>query len=544
MGIPIVVGVTGHCNLKEKDIPQLRELVRAELQKLKKTYPHSPFVMLSSMAAGADCLCAEMAVELGIMLKCPLPMQEDEYRQNYSGKDLILFDTLLSKATDVFVVPVFEPVPEQPSREFYYRQASIYIASHSHVLLALWNGLPAKPNGYGTAEAVDFMLKGHNYESFHARNDGAVIHILTEKQDSETETNFKVSLLENEPGGLHEVLTITDNYNKDADALFNPSESTYSLLPKEYLKGKAKLNSFDALHCEADGLSLYFQKRYLKALKSFSTFGVLLVLFFLLYDELENKHFLLAYGLIILLYFPAFIFSQKKDIHMKYIQYRMLAETMRVQFYVLAAGLNDNISNAFTWTQKLDCIWIKRAVSALLIGSPDTVDIPEELIMENLIDGQFEYHTKAFNRNIRKHSKSENIARSMLLSSFVLFVFVFIMEFFFESCLDQQVANGPLTAFFIQFSGQEFIWRSLLKVLLGVVSAIAALGSNYYGKLSLERKSIDHKKMALLYETAKKQFEGGCIDKKHLFRELAQEEVIENGNWYSYCRENLLPFSL
>ena len=37
MSIPIVIGVTGHRDLRERDIPTLRVLVYAELQKLKYT---------------------------------------------------------------------------------------------------------------------------------------------------------------------------------------------------------------------------------------------------------------------------------------------------------------------------------------------------------------------------------------------------------------------------------------------------------------------------------------------------------------------------
>jgi hypothetical protein len=50
--------------------------------------------------------------------------------------------------------------------------------------------------------------------------------------------------------------------------------------------------------------------------------------------------------------------------------------------------------------------------------------------------------------------------------------------------------------------------------------------------------------MTGLFSSAKEQFESGKIDKKQLFRELAREEIIENGNWFSYCRENPPSFNL
>jgi len=221
MSTPIVIGVTGHRELRERDIPRLRELVRAELTKLKTEYPYSPFVMLSSLAAGADLLCAEVAIELGITLKCPLPMELDQYRLDFDAEALANFDAMLAQAEEVFVAPATEPPPEEMSRNFYYRQAGIYVTTHSHVLLALWDGSPAKPDGCGTAEAVDFMLNG-SYKSdcneFRAANDGGVIHISTPRLGNESEVLISAKLLENESGRLCKVLHMTDRFNADAKA--------------------------------------------------------------------------------------------------------------------------------------------------------------------------------------------------------------------------------------------------------------------------------------------------------------------------------------
>jgi len=225
--MPIVIGVTGHRDLREKDIPQLRELVRAELQKLKTEYPHSPLVMLNSLAAGADTLCAEVALELGIALKCPLPLEPDEYRLDFDADAIERFDAMLTKATEVFVAPDTEPAPADMSRDYHYRQAGIYVATHSHVLLALWDGSLAKADGCGTAEAVGFMLNG-DYNSvgfFQAANDGAVLHISTPRQSTVTEIPIFVRLIEKEPGLLRDVLRMTDAFNKDASELSDEPEN-------------------------------------------------------------------------------------------------------------------------------------------------------------------------------------------------------------------------------------------------------------------------------------------------------------------------------
>lgn len=114
--------MTGHRDLREKDIPRLRELVRQELEKIQKEYTHSTLVMLNSLAAGADLLCAEVAVKLGIVLKCPLPMPAKEYCQDFVGEDFTRLEAMLAEAAEVFVAPDTEPVLLETSRDFHYRQ--------------------------------------------------------------------------------------------------------------------------------------------------------------------------------------------------------------------------------------------------------------------------------------------------------------------------------------------------------------------------------------------------------------------------------------
>lgn len=546
MPVSIVIGVTGHRDLRNKDIPQLRELVRDELIKLKTEYPHTPLVMLNSLAAGADLLCAEVAADLGIALKCPLPMSVDEYRLDFDAATVTQFETMLNQAEEVFIAPNTEPLPTEISRDYHYRQAGIYVAEHSHILLALWDGSTAKPDGCGAAETVAFMMRS-NYGSggcFKATNDGAVIHIMTTRQSSEKELPITTRLIENEPGSLRKVLRMTDTFNREAATLPDCQENEYELLPKEYFSSSIRLKGLSELYHKADSLSLNFQKQYLKTIGYFSVFGVLLVLSFLLYDELECDIFLLCYGILIIVYFLAFMFARRSKAHTYYLQYRVLSEAMRVQFYLSATGSNENIGNSFTWTQKQDSTWVKEAVSASLIGVQDTPKIPINLIKEYWIDGQFEYHRKAMRRNHRKHRINENTAKGMLIASVMMFVIVFVLEFLFNTVITRPIIEEPLPAFLMQHEDQAFTLRSLLKIVLGGVSAITLFLSSYYGKLSLERKSLDHEKMASLYLSAKEQFERGNADNDQLFSELAREEIIENGNWFSYCRENSPSFDV
>ena len=85
--------------------------------------------------------------------------------------------------------------------------------------------------------------------------------------------------------------------------------------------------------------------------------------------------------------------------------------------------------------------------------------------------------------------------------------------------------------------------RTIVKIVLGTVSAGTLFISGYYGKLSLTRQSTDHKKMERFYDRA--------LDKlnrygqtEELLADIVREELGENANWYSYRIEDNPGFEL
>ena len=101
--IPIVIGVTGHRALRPEDRGALYDAVTAELRKLQALCPNSPFVMLNSLAEGADQLCARVALELGIPLVAVLPMAREAYETDFTGEALESFRSLCDRAEQCFV---------------------------------------------------------------------------------------------------------------------------------------------------------------------------------------------------------------------------------------------------------------------------------------------------------------------------------------------------------------------------------------------------------------------------------------------------------
>ena len=187
--IPLTVGITGHLNLRENDLEILRAAVKRELDNIRKRCPHTPVILLCSLARGADLLCADCAEEAGIPLRAVLPMEQAEYEKDFSPADLARFRHHLERAETVFTAPAAEQEPEEDDRDFRYRQAGIYMAEHSHILLALWDGKREGQSRCGSAAAVLAALEGRwqprTGMACRSADNSAVDRIMTPREDGE-----------------------------------------------------------------------------------------------------------------------------------------------------------------------------------------------------------------------------------------------------------------------------------------------------------------------------------------------------------------------
>ena len=155
------IGITGHRDLFVRDRAALSAKLCRELEKTKKSRPREEIVMLNSLAAGGDRLAAEIAMEQGIRLVAVLPFPVEEYEKDFRGEELESFRRQLTYAEKIIIVT--DEKPEKPltevSRDAYYRAAGIYVAGHSDMVVAFWNGAPGAPGGCGTADIVAYIQK-------------------------------------------------------------------------------------------------------------------------------------------------------------------------------------------------------------------------------------------------------------------------------------------------------------------------------------------------------------------------------------------------
>ena len=523
--IPIVVGVTGHRDLRPEDRNVLSDAVKQELTALQKKCPHSEIVLMSSLAAGADQLCAEAARDCSVPLIAVLPMEQPEYEQDFSGEELVAFRSILSAAADCFVAPRTEQAPTAPDRDFAYRQAGIYVASHAHVLLALWDGTESPASGCGTAATVHFALDGAYIPEHSIPLGGGcpVLQIQTPRNGTDAVNAGDVRFL-GDRAAFEEILSRTDEFNRLAA---KTSSSGSELLPADR-EPDAQLDRLETLYEKADALSVRFAKQYRRILAALAVVSTIITIAFLLYDEAELHWMILVCGFMLLSAWLIQYSGKRIACHRRYLEYRTLAESMRVQAFLRYAGSRLPVSGILPWSARSETGWVAAALKTGAVSTP----YPMHSIRAPWVEQQRDYHVRAAQKTKRALFFSERIVKAALWISVALYLGVLVFE----------LVWGDLLPFGTHISGADR-YRTLSKLLLGGVSAATLFISNYFGRLSLSRAVSDHNKMKRFYSAVLNRLDRyGQTDE--LLRQLAREELIENGSWCSYRRDNSAEFSL
>ena len=522
--IPIVVGVTGHRRIREQDHSVIFEAVKTELRKLQEQCPHSSLVMLSSLAEGGDLLCADAAETLGISLIAALPRPLEDYEKDFSEEAKLRLLHHCARAEQVFVAPHTEALPERSTlRDFQFRQAGIYVASHSHVLLALWDGGPGTATACGTADAVDFVLSGSYLPRsgipLRSGSNETVIHLFTPRAEHNEKAAGTVHVL-GDRDAVSEILRRTDGFNLQAEKV---RADAASRLP-EGASDDPCLMRQEKIGRIAGKLSRVSAKRFRRVLALLAVASSLLTFAFLMYDSAHAIWMILVCGFMLLAAWLFHRYAVRSDCHRCYIEYRALAECLRVQTYLRYAGSCLQVADLLTWTQQKETSWIMAALCALGIG-------PEPLVPHNIqdcwVETQWEYHREAATRSHRNLTVSDRTVQTALILSVMLYMSAVLFELFFGGLLLQ-----PL----VPLQDVESI-RTVLKISLGTLSAMTLFVSNFYGRLSLPRTLSDHRKMAQFYTKISARLEQ-YGQTEELLTVLAREELIENGNWCSYQRDN------
>jgi len=367
MAACLIVGVTAHRDLVPEEVPALEAAVDAFLKRMQGLHADLPVAVMSGLAEGGDRLVARRALALGLPLVAPLPLPLEEYRRDCTSPESAAeLDALLASAQAIHL-PLAEGndaasvcVPG-PARDRQYAQLGVFISSHCQVLLALWDGTSSDAAG-GTSDVVRYHLHG---EMPGLGRVDAPPNLLA---DDDSDLAFHIVCSRTRSGatadgalGTHWLTRgarsagsgpMPDGYVRLFDQLgeFNADSRLYAediereghglLPPPEIAPARGSLPRIDALYRRADWLALHFRQRVHHSMALLHVLAVLTGLLLMTYAEFV-AHPLLMGAILGLFATGAAVawLGNRRSWHRRYLDYRVLAEGLRVQAYWAIASV-------------------------------------------------------------------------------------------------------------------------------------------------------------------------------------------------------------
>jgi hypothetical protein len=467
--IPLVIGVTSHRNISRGEMEPIRRRVREFLAGLRKEFPDLPLVMLSPLAVGGDQWAAEEALAAGVRLIATLPMPRAQYLGDFADADVrATFDHLCAQAQIIEVPTVTDDSPLTQitppvgqERDLHYAQTGVYVSNHCHILLAIWDGKDSAMLG-GTAQIAHYHLTGvkptqtdrrrAETRSLGNENERLVYHIVCSRDQMDGSPASGLRALDTwwrvgahaVPGDqpMPEEFRATFVHTSEFVADWKKYTAQINVHPK--LSTDAQTDgATDLFFRPADWLAIHFQRRVLLSMRALYTLAALMGIAFAAYDNLPAQdNMIFLFLLLFALGGFVSVLANRRSWHRKYLDYRALAEGLRVQSYWHRAGRSlsgdaEFARDNFLQKQDVELGWVRNVMRAAelendLIGRTPSASDLQSVIRDWVGDenhrGQLDYYQRKAAQRARTHRFTERIGAASLCVgigiSIVLAVFV------------------------------------------------------------------------------------------------------------------------
>ncbi|MBQ9993911.1 MAG: hypothetical protein IJP17_04295, partial [Clostridia bacterium] len=240
-----------------------------------------------------------------------------------------------------------------------------------------------------------------------------------------------------------------------------------------------------------------------------------------------------------------FVVGRTGKYHNDYINFRIIAEALRVQTYWDAAGISDNVAERYTERQKNELEWVKlvlrawrldmmvkgvkpepecdnvkvlRRIGRTWLGIEDEARGGEHNKYNTINSGQYNYVRKKAKKTKKAQAREDAInlfgSSAVVITAFALCVIVLLINF----------TKAP--------EWLEVVEKYLVLgvgILSAVVAAFAFAGATLANKQETDRLSwsrLQYKKVLMDIEEAQQPGE-----LREIFKRIGSECIVENGEW-------------
>jgi hypothetical protein len=548
--IPLVVGVTSHRDLREAELDGLRGQVARLFERLRADYPDLVLTVLSPLAEGGDQLVAEEGLRQGARLLVPLPLPLDMYLHDFHDEAHRLAFLHLLGQGEALALPVPAGAAREalcepgPLRDLQYARCGLYVADHCHVLLALWDGRPSNRLG-GTAQVVAYYLGQSMPGARDARtrvrqvlandDDSLVYHVPTGRRQHDGDglagddgpawltSRGRTPARQPMPAGFLTIFERLQSFARDVRGLAGSEAGTVDTSISQHLFQRA------------DRLAVRFRGRVLMAMRATYTMAALMGIALLVYQYLPEPQWILwlflatfAAGVVLA------VVARRREWHRRYIDYRSLAEGLRVQAFWRRAGISTTgdqqfAHDNFLQKQDVDLGWIRNVMRHANLEITPPVDVADiDRVCEEWVgrdDGSGRgtgelawYAGRAIDRD-----RQERATR--WLGGFCLWACIAI-------CL--LLALG--------YSRLSLPLRNGLEIAMGTLSIVAAVRSAYAFRKADKELVKQYRFMQRIYLNARTALDA-CThwrQRQEILQVLGEATLAEHAEWALMHRERPL----
>ncbi len=551
--VPLVVGVTGHRDLLPEEHEMIKERIRSFFEHIQTAFPELPIMVMTPLAEGADRIAAEVAHEFQIPIIVLLPMPEHLYQSDFDGESLAEFRAMRALGECV-ELPLLADLSEEEvarpgaARDLQYAQLGAYLAAHSHVLLAVWDGKASNaPGGTGHVikfhqhDVIDLIADGQHRSPIDFTEDESdlVYHIVCSRAEAGPPEGDLI------PGQAFwftrdevkaRTLYMPDRYRivfermaEFSNDLARPmdEEVDYPLLPEEDLARCGQgARDIDSLYHRADALARRYQAFFYRQVRWTSFFALLAGASFVAYADWPGlKSMIYPYIFCIVLVLGLAWLDRRFSWQRKSQDYRVLAEGLRVQFYWSVAGVAmENPSrfshDSFLKRQDLELGWIRNVMRYAGFRADsrdrDSSDSGVELCKEYWVEDQLEYFRSKASDRQRRH----RITSGLGIVGFTLLLLAALTLALQGGLLD--VSAGDM-----------------LIALMGLLPFAIAARQNYAFRMAEVELLTQYLHMVRIYSNGTSLMARAptLLMKLEILRALGEAALEENGQWILRQRE-------
>ena len=578
--ISFLVGVTGHRDLVMDNEAALLKQIDTFLTELQAALGRFPVTIACGMADGVDRLVAYRALKIGIAVQAVLPMPKRYYLSDFSTDSAKELESLLAHEN----VSLHEiPLPAEASsvaisepgaaRDSLYGRLGDWLFRHSNLMLGLWDGGLDRPEG-GTADVLlsylfeqpdhsgklEFTTLNFVKDAPILSSANVVAWIEVGRQSTASPKIPALNYLA--PASVDQTVVVrTEEMPElllqrlaglkehfEAFSQLKESDKTppvYGLL--DGLSGeppaplKPILTRIDTEFERADALAIRNQASSSLLFKSFGLLAATMGMLFLLYAKIAPFiGIIVAY---LMLFAAAFaIFGQvgKKISFSRYLIHRVIAESMRVRFYMVMAGVDDQINlrrlvslsgienmSGFSWLHEI----LRIAQTPDKIGHAPTMETLA-LVKQAWIDDQFSY----FQRMVKKLSKRTQMLGRLRAALLGINFLGLVSLIIFGNWLSSLVFSESLNL------------KSFLVFLLGLLPLWVGIWELYQNKVATRELLWQYRNQAEHFQRAAKKMEVDLPieELQRIIADLAERSLFETFLWtiHRYHRESEPPATL